>query len=100
MRDEIRALVDQGQTGEQVIARYVAEHGEGIRIAPVARGFNLLAWIGPLAALLVALGALVLVVRRWAATGARTAPAPDVAARHADDPAYRERLRREIEELR
>ena len=101
MRDEIRALVDQGQTGEQVIARYVAAHGEAIRIAPVARGFNLLAWVGPLAGLVVALVAIVLVARRWAAAAAadRTAADPPTTARP-EDLAYRERLRREIEDLR
>jgi cytochrome c-type biogenesis protein CcmH len=105
MRDEIRALVDQGQSGEQVIARYVAEHGESIRIAPVARGFNLLAWIGPLAGLVVALVAILLVARRWAAASAAASAAAAAAAgpaatARADDGAYRERLRREIEELR
>jgi cytochrome c-type biogenesis protein CcmH len=99
MRDEIRALVEQGQTGEQVIAKYVAERGESIRIAPVARGFNLLAWLGPLAALGVALVTLVLVARRWA-TRARTDAAPAPETRRADDGAYRDRLRQEIEELR
>jgi len=102
MRDEIRARIEQGQSGEQVIASYVAEHGEAIRITPVARGFNLVAWLGPLAGLLAAAGALVLVVRRWVRTphGARPAaggPAPPLAP---DDGAYRERLRREVEELR
>ncbi len=101
MRDEIRALVDQGQSGEQVIARYVAEHGESIRIAPVARGFNLLAWIGPLAGLVVALVTILLVARRWAAAAAAAKSAAGPAAPvRPDDGAYRERLRREIEELR
>ena len=99
MRGEIRAMIEKGQTGEQVIAHYVAERGESIRIAPVARGFNLLAWLGPLAALGVALVALVLVARRWAAR-ARSGPAPAPDVRRADDLAYRERLRREIEDLR
>lgn len=102
MRDEMHALIEQGRTGEQVIAAYVAEHGEAIRIAPVARGFNLLAWLGPLGGLLAAMAALGLIVRRWVRTphGARPAVGDPAAPLAPDDGAYRERLRREIEELR
>ena len=48
LRDEMRGAIDGGLTGEQVIAAYVEQHGEQIRIAPTARGFNLIAWLGPL----------------------------------------------------
>jgi cytochrome c-type biogenesis protein CcmH len=99
MRDEIRGEIEQGRTGDEVIAAYVARHGEAIRIAPVASGFNLLAWLGPFAALVVAAFGLVLVARRWVRPAGGTT-APPVASATPDVDAYRERLRREVEELR
>jgi cytochrome c-type biogenesis protein CcmH len=98
MRGEIRAMIDRGLSGEGVIAAYVAEHGEQIRVAPVASGFNLLAWIGPLAALVIASMGLALLARRWqrrrpATVGSAPLPAPD-----ANDP-YVARLRRDLEKL-
>lgn len=94
MRDDIRGLVATGLTGEAIIARYVAQYGESIRIAPVASGFNLVAWIGPLVALVAGMIALLLLVRRWQRAGGEE-PAP--ASLPADD-AYQRRLQREIEE--
>ena len=101
MRDEIRALIDQGMSGEAVVATYVERSGEQIRIVPEATGFNLLAWLGPLVGLFVAIGGLTLLVRRWAARppasgdlpGTTPPPAPD-----ADDP-YMVRLQRDVKEL-
>jgi cytochrome c-type biogenesis protein CcmH/NrfF len=98
MRGEIRTMIEGGMSGQEVIAAYVAKHGEQIRVAPVAAGFNLLAWLGPLVALVAASGGLVLLVRRWnrvrsAAASRTAAPAPD-----STDP-FVQRLRRELEEL-
>lgn len=92
-----------GLTAQGVIALYVAEHGEQIRIAPAAAGFNLLAWLGPLIALVLGLLATVALVRHLARS-AGTEPevlsatgTPETRAVDLDDP-YREKLRRQIEE--
>lgn len=98
MREEMRGMVEGGMTGEAVIASYVAQHGEKIRIAPEAQGFNLVAWVGPLVLLLGGVFGLVFLIRRW--SGRRDAEALDTAppALEADDP-YVGKLRRELEEL-
>jgi len=104
MRDEVRALMTDtperaGLSGEQVVAKYVAEFGEQIRISPPAHGFNLVAWLGPLVGLLLAAGAMVVILRRWNA-GPRDEPAAAAApaAPAASDP-YAGRLARELERL-
>lgn len=102
MRGEIQARIEGGETGDQVISAYVAEHGEVIRVAPLARGFNLVAWLGPLVGFFGAALGLMLVVRRWvgprpASLRASSAPA---SAPSSDDAPYHDRLRREVEELR
>src|SRR5262245_42801351 len=40
MRGEIAASIRNGKSGEEVIAAFVAQHGEQIRVAPTAAGFN------------------------------------------------------------
>lgn len=98
MRTEIHALVDGGMTGDAVIASYVERYGDKIRIAPTARGFNLLAWLGPFALLLAGVGGVTWLVLRLSRSAASAAAnAAPIAPPPADD-AYLARLRREVEE--
>jgi cytochrome c-type biogenesis protein CcmH len=99
MRAELAGLRAQGLDGDAIIARYVAARGEQIRIAPVARGFNLVAWLGPL---LVLVGATVVVAwlaRRWSRTRGRAdEPAPAPIDPLPEEALYRERLRQALED--
>lgn len=98
MRDEIRAtMAEQCLSGDELVALYVERHGEQVRIAPVATGFNLIAWVGPFLALSAAAATLLLVLRRWSRTrSARSEPLP--AAPPPDD-RYAARLREALEKL-
>lgn len=98
--DEIAADVAAGKTADQIIADRVERFGEKILVAPKARGFSLLAWIGPGIALILAALGLTLGLRRWVG---RTAAAPaggGPVEPAAVDPVYLERLRRDLEESR
>ena len=86
-------------TGEQVIARYVAEQGEDILVVPQARGFNLVAWIGPLIGLVAACFIMVLLLRRLTATRPVAVAVGPAAPPLAGDEVYRARLRRAVEDL-
>jgi len=77
MRASLHKDAESGKTGDAIVAEYVARSGEKVRVVPTASGFNLLAWVGPGAALLAAAGFVALVLKRWrrkpalaAATGA------------------------------
>lgn len=97
MRGEIHAAVAGGKSGDQVIADYVAQKGEGARIIPTTEGFNLLAWLGPGFGFLTAAGFVVLLLRRWKRRQppqSRT-PATVLAT---DDP-YAARLEREMRDF-
>ena len=85
------------RTAEALIASYVERQGAQILIAPAATGFNLVAWLGPLAGLLFASGGLVLLIARWnrQQRGAVLPVAPTLSP---DDP-YLRRLNEELEEL-
>lgn len=87
-------------TGEQVIAKWVAARGEMILVTPEASGFNLVAWLGPIALLIVAAIVLVLVLRRWADRGAPVTAAAGGAPAPPIDPSTLDRIRKDVEELR
>ena len=99
MRNSIRAMVQSGKSGDEVIAEFVAEQGEQALIVPPAtRPFNLLVWIGPLIGLVLALGGMVLLLRRWTGRPASLAETA-VAAPDSPDAVYLARLQRELEEF-
>jgi cytochrome c-type biogenesis protein CcmH/NrfF len=107
MREEIGAMIRGtggagGMTADAVIARYVAEQGEQIRIAPSTAGFSLVAWLGPLIGLVLGLIAALVLVRNLARGSSHgevlvEAPALDCGVVDADEP-YRAKLRRQLDE--
>jgi len=107
IRREIAERLARGETGDQVVVAFVGQYGAQIRSAPTTAGFDLVAWITPFAALILAGAALVAVVRRWGA--ARTAggrpPSDSTAAENgrplgAGDQRALDRVRRELREGR
>ena len=111
MRQTIATMIEgtasqDGMLADAVVASYVAEHGEQILISPPATGFNLFAWLGPLVGLVLGLFAAVglvrhLVVRKAGQTAAGAAVGTalaEIGPVDLDDP-YRDKLRRQLEEL-
>ena len=95
MRNEIHSEMAQlCLSGDELIALYVERHGQQIRIAPPATGFNLVAWIGPPVGAFLVGGLLLLTIRRWSRQRQVEPPPP---AAVADDDAYRRRLRETLE---
>ena len=97
IRNDIAARLAAGQTADQVVAAYVAEHGEQIRSAPEPEGFNLIAWVMPFAVILAGMVMVVALARRWRMRGAALPP-PDAAGAAAApaDRATLERIEREM----
>ena len=90
MRNLVRELLQQGKTPEEIKAYFVSRYGEFVLLEPPKRGFNLLVWGLPFAALLEGACGVYLVAKRWTARGHEASPPPD--------PAYAERVRRELRE--
>ena len=70
----------------EVLAHFSSKYGEKILSAPTASGFNLIAWVTPFAAVLVAGAVIVVVSRRWrrpASASPSPSPAPVDDARRA-----------------
>ncbi len=66
MLAEIARLQAAGKTDDEIRAVFVATYGEAVLAAPTKRGFNLVAWWGPYAALLAGAVALVVLGAAWA----------------------------------
>jgi cytochrome c-type biogenesis protein CcmF len=97
--DEQSAMVDrllsEGKTFDEVKAAFIEAHGgQHVLTAPVDEGFNRLAWAFPYAVAVVALGAIVVVARRWSHT-----PQAAVAGDAGLDPELNARLDDELRNL-
>ena len=65
VRGQIESDLKAGRTPEELVAGFVKEHGEAVRVVPPATGFNRLAWVGPGAAILAAAAAIAWTLVRW-----------------------------------
>ena len=88
MRDLIRERLEAGESPEAVKAYFVARYGEWILLAPTREGFNLVVWILPFLGLGGGAAGLYVILRRW-----KRRP---TAAPASVDPAYLEKVRREM----
>ena len=65
MHRDIVALVEGGYGAEEILDAFEHAYGERALMAPRKSGFNLVAWITPGAALVIAGAVLATVLRRW-----------------------------------
>jgi cytochrome c-type biogenesis protein CcmH len=98
MRAFIRARIAAGDSEDEISAALVDQFGEEVLAAPPKEGFNLLAWVLPLAGGAVAIGGLAVALRRWSRTRAEPerplAPSPN--GRPPLDPELERRLDEEL----
>ena len=101
VRAEVKARLDSGQTPAQVVSAYVDEYGEQILAAPTTEGFNLVGWLAPFAALLIAASFLVLALRRWAKVPWHEPPLAPLGPgpQRAPDPSFLKRVQDEIDDV-
>jgi cytochrome c-type biogenesis protein CcmH len=74
MRQIIQEQLDEGRTRAEILAFFQDRYGDWILLSPPRRGVLLLVWLVPIAALLVAAGGLVVLVRRWRAAADTVVP--------------------------
>lgn len=79
IRQNVRRWLAEGQTRQQILDRYVAEYGDRILAEPPARGFSRLFHVGPWVFLVLSVGVVVLVIRRFRGQAAPAAAAAPVA---------------------
>jgi cytochrome c-type biogenesis protein CcmH len=64
LRNQIRAMVKQGRTDEQIRAYMVERYGDFVLYKPPLKATTVLLWIGPFALLALGIGIVVVVTRR------------------------------------
>jgi len=72
----IQGLIDRGETVAQIRHQLVVDYGVGVLALPPDHGFNVLFYILPIAALLLALALLAVLVPRWRRRGVEPPPSP------------------------
>ena len=85
----IRARIAEGMTKEEIKAALVAEYGPDVLAVPPSRGFDVTAWLVPVALVALAALGIVLMARRWRGTESAAA-GPEL------DPADARRLDAEL----
>lgn len=102
IKSQIRMMVSQGKSEDEIIDTFVTQYGESILAAPRASGFNLVAWIFPVAVALVAAAAIAYLVVRWKrrpdADEMAPVPVASVDASN-DDAVLRSRLDEELKDF-
>lgn len=99
IRAKITEFMDQGQSKDQIVAYFVSQYGEKMLSSPPKKGFNLVAWVVPFAAVIVAGTGLYFILRAWAGKGKRgieetTVTVEPVTAQETEE--YRGRLEEEL----
>jgi cytochrome c-type biogenesis protein CcmH len=97
---ELHQQLDSGATDVAIENWFVAKYGPPILAAPIRGGFDNVAWIMPMAVLFLATigtAALVWVWKRRSGAPTYAAAVQASAATAPEDPALRERIRRETE---
>jgi cytochrome c-type biogenesis protein CcmH len=79
MRAFIRERIAAGDTKSEIKDKLVAQFGESVLAAPPARGFNLLAWLVPIAGGLIAAVAVAVLAVRWSRSRATPPGRPSTA---------------------
>lgn len=72
----IMERISKGESEDQILAALVASYGERILAAPKAEGFNWVGWILPFVALIIGVGFVFGIVRRWSGPQKRGTPPP------------------------
>ena len=97
IKTNIRKLLADGKTQQQILDAYVAEYGDRILAEPPARGFSGLLYVLPWIFITGSIGLVVVVIRRLRTPGQATAAAESRAA--PIDEAEAERIDDELRKL-
>jgi cytochrome c-type biogenesis protein CcmH len=64
LRNEIRKLIESGQTDEEIVAYLVARYGDFVTFRPPVNASTALLWFGPFVMLIIGLIVLVVVLKK------------------------------------
>lgn len=65
MKREITSLLQEGKTEQEIIDYYIGKYGSRILSAPPLTGFNSMSLLLPIILLIIGLGIIILLLRKW-----------------------------------
>ncbi len=71
-REKIKEMLNAGSSYQEVIDYFVDKHGEVALSAPTKKGFNLVGYVMPFLAIVVAGSGIVTIASRWVGKGAES----------------------------
>jgi cytochrome c-type biogenesis protein CcmH len=95
---ELAAMIANGDSTDAIFAAFTTKYGATVLAAPTGKGFDIVAWIAPVAVFVAALLGTILLVRRWSGVSLTSEKAALKDGTAAADPAndqLREKIRRE-----
>lgn len=69
MRDVIKRMLKEGKSKEDILDYFVGQFGDSILTTVPKKGFNLVAYTGPVIGLLVGIPVALIIIRRWGSSG-------------------------------
>ena len=97
IRQYITTRIAAGDTKSEIKAKLVAQFGPAVLAEPSKHGFNLLAWVLPLAGIVIAAGVVGLLAYRWSrGRKGEEAGEPSTNGRFSLDPELERRLDEEL----
>lgn len=99
-RKTMRSMLEAGKTYDDVIAYFVAKEGEVALSSPTKKGFNLVGYVMPFIAIIVAGSGVAVTASRWAKKG-KAGGAPQSGQKPVEkvDDVMAEKLRKELEDF-
>lgn len=99
IKSEIKKMIGQGMSEEQIIQNFIAEHGQTVLAAPPRSGFNLTAWMLPFLAFLAGGFVLFTFLKRQQRPPDDPPPGSSHKSEKSEaDEQYRQRLNDELEQ--
>ncbi len=95
----IEQKLAQGQSEEEIIQFFVTQYGEQVLASPPKRGFNLVVWVLPFAAILGGGGVIYIALKKWVRRGTHSQTNAMTEAEEGDEE-YQNRLEKELEEFK
>ena len=101
VRDEMLTIIKdrlaQGQSEKAIVQFFVGRYGEQVLASPPKRGFNLVAWILPFAAIMAAGLAIYVAIRVWVNRGSELKPSTTT-RNEEEDQEYLKRVEKELKD--
>ena len=94
----IEQEITRGQSTEQIIQSFVTQYGEQVLASPPKRGFNLAAWVLPIAAILGGGGVISIALRGWVRRS-KIHPTNTMIQAEEGDEEYQRQLENELNEF-